>query len=161
VEERVGHQVVPVGDRLQVLPDLLAERVALLRDVVELLEHRQVDVRLDVAHDAGVAVPVPGAADAAGLIDDADPLDPRLAQVGAGDDPRDPPAHDHHVDLVGDGVALSHRGERVVPEPSEVLVAGQVPDVGAAGDQPLVPLGQVLLADGIWVEGRHDVRVRT
>jgi hypothetical protein len=81
------------------------------RDAVELLQHREVDVRLDVAHHPGVAVPVPGAADAAGLVDDADPLDAGLAQLGAGEDPGDPAAHDHHVDLVGHGLALGDRGE--------------------------------------------------
>ena len=105
VEEGVGHEVEPVGDRLQVQPDLLAGGVALGRDVVELLQHREVDVRLDVAHHARVAVPVPGAADAAGLVDDADPLDARLAQLGAGEDAGDPAADDHDVDVVGDRVA--------------------------------------------------------
>ena len=41
-----------VGDRVEVPPDLLAERVAGRGDVVHLLEHRHVDVRLDVAHHA-------------------------------------------------------------------------------------------------------------
>ena len=65
VEQGVVHQVEPVGDRLEVAPDLLAEGVTPGGDVVELLEHRHVDVRLDVAHHPGVAVPVPGAPDAA------------------------------------------------------------------------------------------------
>ena len=81
VEERVVDQVEVLGHRLEVLPDLFAEGVALARDVAELLEHGEVDVRLDVAHDAGVAVPVPGAADAAGLVDDANAFDAGLAQV--------------------------------------------------------------------------------
>ena len=41
------------------------KRVALRRDVLHLLEHRHVAVRLDVAHDPGIAVPVPRPADAA------------------------------------------------------------------------------------------------
>ena len=151
VEQGVGHQVEPVGDRLEVAADLLAEGVAPGGDVVELLEHREVDVRLDVAHHARVAVPVPGAPDPAGLVDDADPLDAGLAELGAGEDPGDPPAHDHDVDLVGDRVALDDRRERVVAVAGEVLVGPQVADVGAAGDQPLVALGQVLGADGLGV----------
>ena len=82
VEQRVVLEAVALGDPLEVAADLLARGVAPGGDVVELLEHRDVHVRLDVAHDAGVAVPVPGAADAARLVDDADPLDARLAQVG-------------------------------------------------------------------------------
>ena len=160
VEQGVGHEVEPVGDRLEVAPDLLAERVALGGDVVELLEHRDVDVRLDVAHHARVAVPVPGAPDAARLVDDADPLDAGLAEVGAGEDPGDPPAHDHDIDLVGDRVALDDRCERVVAVAGEVLVGLQVADVGAAGDQPLVALGEVLGADGLGVVGRGSARSR-
>ena len=160
VEQGVGHEVEPVGDRLEVAPDLLAEGVAPGGDVVELLEHRDVDVRLDVAHHARVAVPVPGAPDAAGLVDDADPLDAGLAEVGAGQDPGDPPAHDHDIDLVGDRVALDDRGERVVAVAGEVLVGPQVADVGAAGDQPLVALGEVLGADGLGVVGRAPARSR-
>ncbi len=143
-------------------PDLLAEGVPLGRDVVELLEHREVDVRLDVAHHARVAVPVPGAPDAARLVDDADPLDAGLAEVGAGEDAGDPPAHDHDIDVVGDRVALDDRRERVVTVAGEVLVGPQVADVGPAGDQPLVALGEVLGADGLgvvargrWMEPRH------
>ena len=48
---------------LEVEPDLFAEGVALARHVAEFFEHGQIDVGLDVAHDARVAVPVPGAAD--------------------------------------------------------------------------------------------------
>ena len=91
VEQGVGHEVEPVGDRLEVAQDLLAERVAPGGDVIELLEHRHVDVRLDVAHHARVPVPVPGASDAARLVDDANSLDAGLAEVGAGEDPGDPP----------------------------------------------------------------------
>ena len=133
------------------LQDLLAERVTPGGDVVELLEHRHVDVRLDVAHHPGVPVPVPGAPDAARLVDDADPLDAGLAELGAGEHPGDPPAHDHDVDLVDDRVALDERRERVVTVAGEVLVGPQVADVGAAGDQPLVAFGEVLGTDGFGV----------
>ena len=44
VEQGVIHQVEPVGDPLEMAPDLLAERVAVGGDVVELLEHRDVAV---------------------------------------------------------------------------------------------------------------------
>ena len=151
VEQGVGHEVEPVGDRLEVAPDLIAERVALARDVVELLQHRHVDVRLDIAHHPGVLVPVPGAPDASGLVDDADPPEAGLAELGAGQHPGDAPTHDHHVDFVDDRVAVDHRCERVTPVAGEALVGPQIADGGAVGDQPLVPLGQVLGADGLWV----------
>ena len=114
VEQPAGHKVVPVGDRLEVAQDLLAVGVAVCRDVVELLEHREVDIRLDVAHDAWVAVPVPGTPDAAGLVDDADPLNAGLAELNAGEDAGDPPAHDDDLDVIDDRVALDEWREGVV-----------------------------------------------
>jgi hypothetical protein len=88
-------------------------------------------------------------------IEDADPLDAGLAKAHTGEHARDAAAHDHGVDVVGDGLSGSDRGERVVAEPGEVLVPGQVADVGSAGDEPLVPLGQVLGVHGVGVEIRH------
>ncbi len=151
VEEGVARKVESFGDRLEVAPDLLTERVAVSGDVVELLEHRKIDVRLDVAHHPGIAVPVPGAPDAARLVDDTDPLEPGLAELGAGEDPGDPPAHDDDIDFVGDRVALDDRCERIVTVGGEMFVGSQVTDVGPVGDEPLVALGQVLGADGFWV----------
>jgi hypothetical protein len=156
VEQGVSHQVVPAGDGLEVATDLLAEGVALGGDVVELLEHREVDGRLDIAHHARVAVPVPGASDTSGLVDDADPLHAGLAELGTGEDPGDPPAHDDHIDVVGHGLALDDRRERVVAVAGEVLVGAQVTDGGASGHQSLVALGQVPGADGL----RVVIRVR-
>ncbi len=160
VEQGVGHQVEPVGDRLEMEPDLLAERVALGGDVVELFEHGHVDVRLDVTHHAGVAVPVPGAPYAAGLVHDADPLDAGLTEIGGSQDAGDPPTHDHHVDLVGDRVALDYRRERVLAVAGEVPVGPEVADVGAAGDKPLVPFGEVLGPHGLGIVTRSSVGIR-
>src|SRR5262245_30139196 len=86
VEQRVVLQAELLADRVEIEADLLAERVASGGDVAHLLEHRHVDVRLDVAHDARVPVPVPGAADPAGLVDQADVVDAGVAQLRAGDD---------------------------------------------------------------------------
>ena len=135
--------------RLEVVADLVAEGVAPGGDVVELLQHREVDVRLHVAHHPRVAVPVPGPPDAARLVDDADPLEAGLAELGAGKDPGDPPAHDHHVDVIGERVALDGRCERIVAVAGEVLVGLQIADTGTARDQPLVPLGEVLGTDRV------------
>ncbi len=152
VEQRIGHEVEPVGDRLQVQPDLLTERVPMLGDVPELLQHREVDGGLDVAHHPWVAVPVPGAADAAGLVEDADPLDAGLAQLSASEDPRDAAAYDHCVDVIGDGRAPTHGREGVLAERGEGLVARQIANVSAPGDQALVALGPVLGVDDLGIE---------
>ncbi len=154
VEQRVVLEAVARRDLLEVVEDLLAPGVAPGGDVVELLEHRDVHVRLDVAHDPRVSVPVPGAADAARLIDDADPLDAGLAEVGARQHPGDAAADDQDVDFVVDRVAVGPWCERVVAVPREVGVVLQVTDLGPAFDQPAVAFGQVLGADGLLVETR-------
>ncbi len=65
--------------------------------------------------------------------------------------PAMPAAEDDDVDLVDDGITLGGRREGVVAVLGEVLVVAQVADVGPAGDQPLVALGQVLGPDGLGV----------
>ena len=151
VEEAVGYQLVPLGNRLQVPPDLVAERVAACRDVVELLEHRHVYVRLDVAHHTRVAVPVPGSPDAACLVDDPDPLEAGPTELSTREDACDASAHDHDVDIVCDRFALYEGSERVVTVTGEVLVGPQVANVCAPGDQPPVAFGEVLGTDGFGV----------
>ena len=74
--------------------------ILLLRHVAELFEQRQIRVGLDVAGDARVAVPVPGAAEVARRIDHADVLDARLAQPRARQQAAEAAADHHHLDLV-------------------------------------------------------------
>ncbi len=152
LEQRVAGQIESLGDCLEVCSDLFAVRVAPGRDVAELLEHRHVDVGLDVAHHARVPVPVPRTPDPSGLVDDADPLDTGLAEIGAGEGPGDPTADDDHVDLVSDRSPLDVRRERVVPVLGEMRIAVQVAYVRPAFDQPLVPLGEILGVDRLRVE---------
>ena len=76
-------------------------------------------------------------------------------QVSAERYARNAPADDAHVDVIGDRFALGARCERVVAEACEELVGGQVADIGPARDEPLVALGEVLLADGFLVELRR------
>ena len=115
VEERVVDQVVPVCDRLEVRPDLLPARVPHRRDVTHLLEHGHVEVRLDVTHHARVTVPVPGAADPPGLVDQDDSLDARLVQLCAHEHTAHPRADHEDVDLFSARFALHHRLERITP----------------------------------------------
>ena len=151
VEQGVVHEVEAISDGFEVAPDLLTEGVPAGRDVVELLEHGDVHVRLDVAHHSGVAVPVPGAPDAACQVDDANPLDAGFAELRSDDNSGDPPADDDDVDLVCDRVALDHRREGVVAVAGEVLIVPQVANVGPARDQSLVAFGKVLGAHRLGV----------
>ena len=52
--------------------------------VVELVQEREVVVRADIAGDARIAVPVPGAADVSAALDDADGLHALGAELGGG-----------------------------------------------------------------------------
>ena len=62
----------------------------------------------------GIAVPVPGAAEVAALLDDADVVDARLAQPRAGEQAAEAAADDDDLDLVGQRLALDRRDVRVV-----------------------------------------------
>ena len=153
VEQGVGNQVEPVCDRLQMQAYFLAEGVAPAGDVVEFLKHGQVLIRLDVAHHAGIPVPVPGAPDAPGLVDDPDALDARLAQMRTRENSGDTTADDDHVGVVDDRLALGVRGEGIGPVAGRVLISGQIADGGAAWNEALVALREVLRMHGVGVEG--------
>ena len=70
-----------LGHRLAVLEDLEPRRELHGRDVSHLLEQGQVAVRLDVAGDAGIPIPVPRAADVAALLAEPDIDEARLAEL--------------------------------------------------------------------------------
>src|SRR5260370_40605878 len=68
-------QIVLSGDGLAVRENLGASRVMVLGNVVKLVEQGQVVISDDVARDAWVAIPVPGAADGVPALDDTNALD--------------------------------------------------------------------------------------
>src|SRR5262249_4518910 len=132
--------------------DLRAAAVLLDRHVAELFEQRKIDVRLDVAREPRVAVPIPGAPDVAALLDDPDAIDAELAQPRAREQPAEARADQRDVDLVALRRAGKARGHvRIaleVREPAREL------DVlrDAVGPQTLVALGAVLRAQCVGVE---------
>ena len=141
------------SDRLAVREDLGGLGVLLLRHVADLFEQRQVHVRLDVARCARVAVPVPGAAEVAALLDHADVVDARLAQPGAGEQAAEAAADDQHLDLVGQRLAFDRVDVGVVDvalELADHLDVLLVADV----TQPLVALFAILVAQRIRIERR-------
>lgn len=81
--------------------DLGGVAILLPGNVADLPERRRVDVALDVALDARVAVPALGATKVAALLDDADAADPGLAQAGGGQQPTEAAADHQYVQLVG------------------------------------------------------------
>ena len=153
VEQRVVDESVLRGDRVEVPADLVAERVAGRGHVVHLFEHRHVDVRLDVAHHAGVPVPVPGASDPAGLVDQHDPPEPGVAQLRAHDHAGHPGADDGDVDVLDDRFALDEGRERIARVLGEPCVALQVVDDPATLGHALGALRWYLVADRLGIEG--------
>lgn len=151
-EAGVAVEVEGAADRPRVLPDLLAGRVPPLRDVVQLFQQRQVDVRLDVAVDARVAVPVPGAAEVAALLDHPDRRHARLPQPGTGEQPAEPAAEDHHLDAV----VQRFTGELPVGVRVFVVVAELAGDLlilpAARRPDAAVPLGAVAGTEGFQVD---------
>ncbi len=73
----------------------------MLGSVVELLEQRQVDVSFDIAHRAGIPVPVPGAAEVTAVVDDANVTKARLVQAGARQEAAKATAGDHDLGMIG------------------------------------------------------------
>src|SRR5216683_462283 len=84
LEQRAAVKVELLCDALRVLQNFRREGILLLRNVAGLLEQRQIDVGLDIALRARIAVPVPGAAEVAAFLDDADVLEAGLAQPYSG-----------------------------------------------------------------------------
>ena len=92
VEEAVVVEAEPFGQRLAVLEDLEPRSELHGREVAHLLQQWEVAVRLDVAGNSRIAVPVPSAADVSPLLAEADVDDAfgleLVPQQQAGDRPR-------------------------------------------------------------------------
>ena len=154
VEQGVVVEAELLADALAVLEDLGRVRVLLRRHVARLLEEGHVDEAGGVALGAGVAVPVPRAAEVAALLDDADVVDARLLEPGAGDEAGEAAADEGDGDVVGLGLALDPGRVGVGEVVGQVVGQLQVLVV-AIGPQPLVPLLGVLGLEGLFVDGRH------
>ena len=153
LEAGVLVEVIVPGDAARMLEDLGRLGVAHLGDEAGLLQQGQVDQALDVAGRAGIAVPVPGAAEVAGRLDHAQGLHPGLAQAGAGQEAAEAAADHHHLDLVGQGRAFDGRLDvGVVAEVGEPAGDLQVLIVAVRADA-LVALGAVAVPEGVRVEG--------
>ena len=100
LEQRAVVELVGVADALRVLEDLGDVGVLFLGDVLQLFQQRQVAVALDVALRARIAVPVPGAAEVAARLDDAEVVEARFAQASAGQQARETAADDRDLDLL-------------------------------------------------------------
>jgi hypothetical protein len=98
----------------------------------------EVDHRRRVALRAGVAVPVPGAAEVTALLDDAD-IDAGLPQPGPRHQAGEPAAHADHGPVVGPGRPFGPWRVRIVEVVRELIGEPEVLVV-AVRAEPLVPL---------------------
>lgn len=73
-EKQLVGEVVFLGDEVDVVSNLLSIRIPVLGDVVHLFQEGQIQIALDIAHEAGVSVPVPSSSKATCLIDQTDVL---------------------------------------------------------------------------------------
>ena len=122
-----------LADATRMRADFVAETVLFPGDVLGLFQQRQIDVAFDVALSAWIAISVPSASEVAALLDDADVLDPGLAQTRRGQEAAEAATHDHHVDRVGEGLA----GEAGV----DMRIVDIVAEVGGDLDVLVIGLG--------------------
>ena len=144
LEQRLGVEVEAAGEELRVLEDLRRAGISLGRHEADLFEEREVDVGLDVAHATRVAVPVPGAAEIACLLDDPDVGDPMAGEVDGGEHAGKPAAHDQRSDGLDDRLP----GEPGFDERVAVELVVEVAPLGhALGTDALLLLRLVALPE--------------
>ena len=93
------------GNLARVGQDLWCLHVFLRRHITHFFEQRQVDVGLDVAHRAGITVPIASAAEIAASLDHAQMVDADLAQARRYQQSIEAAADNRHLDVIGYGVA--------------------------------------------------------
>ena len=151
VEQRVVVEAVLLADALAVREDFRRMRVFLGRHVAGFFEQRHVDHRGRIALRARIPVPVPGAAEVAALLDDADILNAGFRQPRGGGEPGKAAADEGEGDVVGLRLARGDRRIGVVeimrelPRDPKILIV-------AVGAQPLVALLQIFLAQPLLVD---------
>src|SRR5258708_7557965 len=114
VEERVAIEVVVFRDAPAVPQYFGTVGVLLGGHVTGFFEEGHVDQRGAVALRARVAVPVPGSADIAGLVDDAHVVDPGFLQPCGCEQSREPGADHRDGDALVSGPSLLDRHVRIV-----------------------------------------------
>ena len=152
VETGPGVEVVVPPDGLAVGVDLGTVGVLFRRDVIELFEEGQVDIGLDIALGAGVAVPVPGSAEVPPVLDDPELVDTGVPEPRGCEQPTETAADDDDVHAFFDALAPGFGfGGRVVQVVCE-FVRRLAELVVAVRSDPLGAFARVLLAQGVRVE---------
>ena len=151
VQQRVVVEPVMPADALAMRQDLARMGVLLGRHVAGLFEQRHVDHRRGVALRAGVAVPVPGAAEIAAFVDDANVGDAGFDQARRCRQTGETASDKREADVIGLGLARHDRQVGVVQVMGEALFDLQVLMV-AVGAESLVALLEVLAPQALFVD---------
>jgi len=109
VEQAVIVEPELLGHSLAVFQDLEARGEFHRRDVTRLIEQRQVAVGFHVAGDAGIAVPVPGAANVATLLAETHVGEASCAQLVPQQQSAEAGADDHDFAFVGERFTRNRR----------------------------------------------------
>ena len=142
VEQAVVVELELLRHLLAVLEDLEPGGELHGGDVLHLFQQREVGVRLDVAGDAGIAVPVPRAADVAALLAEAHVVEPGLAELVPQQEAGEPGADHQDLALVGQGLpGHGGGGVDVLQVAGEVALHGHVVGGTPAGLLVLPVLG--------------------
>src|SRR4029077_14794169 len=105
LKQGVAIQIEFSPDPAGVFQNFRCVGVFLLWNVPGLLKQRQIDIRLDIALRARITVPVPGAAEVAALLDDADAIYARLAQTRSRQQTTEAAPDDQNIDILAQGLA--------------------------------------------------------
>jgi hypothetical protein len=151
VKQRIVVEIELPPDPLAVRQDLRRMRVFLRRHVAGLFEQRHVDHRRGVTLRAGISVPVPGAAEIAALLDDADILDAGLGQPRRSGEPGKAAADKGEGDVIRLRCALDHRRVGILEIMRELALDLEILVI-AVGTEPLVALLAVLRAQPLLVD---------
>src|SRR5581483_10251796 len=155
LEQNIAIEIVVLADALRMLADLRREGILLLRHITRLFEQRQIDVSLDIALRAGIAVPVPGAAEVSTLLDDADVFKAGFAQSRRRDLAAEAAADDQDFHLVGLRLARRRRRDvRIVNVVAEVALHLDILFVAIGAKAPVAFLA-ILLTQRIGIEAER------
>ncbi len=161
MKERMLIEPVVLADALAVSEDFRCTRIFFAGSMAGFLQQRHVDHRCGVALRAGVAVPVPGAAEVAAFFNDAHIAHAGLDQSGCRGQPSKAPANEGKGDMVGARCTGGDRRIGVFQVVGEGALDFKVLRI-AIRPQALVALFQVFSTQGVLVEGlsSHGVRFR-
>ena len=151
MEERIVVEPVLIADPPAVLEDLRRVRILLRGHVAGFFQERHIDEGGGIAHGAGITVPVPGAAEIAPLLDDADVFHALLHKPRPRHQACVTAADERHRHVVGFRFTLLEFDVGVIQIVRQLIFD---PDVLGVAIRPeaLVPLLHVLLFERFLID---------